>query len=206
MKATKKQSFRLFVFLLFFFSFSSFSQEVSSESIASEKAKEMKVLMTIARSNNIDYDDLLGANLNTSKWLQENTIDSSFVSDLNQDVPLEKKMTVSINSKKESKTHLVKKNETLYALSKFYKVDIKSIIEANPALSKKVLREGYLLKIPNKRKSNALLLTYNHKVKAKETWYGLSKKYKVTIDRLRALNPKIAKRGLRTGDVLVLKN
>src|SRR5690606_26910038 len=43
-----------------------------------------------------------------------------------------------------------------------------------------------------------------HKVEAKETIYGISKKYKVSQEALQKANPFLAERSLQIGDVLVI--
>lgn len=136
-------------------------------------------------------------------------------------------------------THNVLPKETLYGISKKYKVTVEVIKENNPQVEKEGLGIGMLLQIPVTEETYAQLqqetakkevvsdvLPSNktqevsstvatdlineeieniaHTVKAKETKYGIAKRYGISIADLEQKNPQ-AKNGLRIGDVLVIK-
>ncbi|MCL9807850.1 peptidoglycan endopeptidase [Flavobacterium luminosum] len=136
-------------------------------------------------------------------------------------------------------THNVLPKETLYGISKKYKVTVEAIKENNPQVEKEGLGIGMLLQIPVTEETYAQLqqetakkevvsdvLPSNktqevsstvatdlineeieniaHTVKAKETKYGIAKRYGISIADLEQKNPQ-AKNGLRIGDVLVIK-
>jgi len=118
-------------------------------------------------------------------------------------------------------THLVKPKETLYSISKQYNVTIEAIIEANGDLLKNGLKIGQNIKIPSsgnqikseipaadskpettkpvvkseapvKPKAEQKKEAANyHIIQPKETKYGISKKYGMTIQELEELNPQI---------------
>lgn len=91
--------------------------------------------------------------------------------------------------------HEVQQGQTLYAISRAYKVPIENIIESNPEVAEglKILQ---ILKIPlaevdkKQAEANAEVLENNihHKVAPKETLYGITKKYGVSIEDLLQVN------------------
>ena len=91
--------------------------------------------------------------------------------------------------------YTVQKSEGLYAISQRFSVPQSLIIEANPGVENG-LKLGQLIKVPQgvsttDKKNNAPVKIgkEQHVVKAKETLYGLSKKYNCTVDELLELNP-----------------
>lgn len=117
-------------------------------------------------------------------------------------------------------THLVQPKETLFSLSRQYGVTVESIKLANADLLKDGLKIGQTIKIPSSN-SNATTTTVSaavkevvvatpkpvatpepkievakgnttyHVIEPKETKYGISKKYGMTIQELERLNPAI---------------
>ena len=81
--------------------------------------------------------------------------------------------------------HQVEAGETLYALSRKYEVDVKSIKDANDA-SVNRLSIGQKVLIP--LKEAASLEGNIHIVRASETLYSISRMYNVTVDELREWN------------------
>ncbi|MEE0973887.1 MAG: LysM peptidoglycan-binding domain-containing protein [Paludibacteraceae bacterium] len=91
--------------------------------------------------------------------------------------------------------YTVQKSEGIYAISQRFSVPQSLIIEANPGVENG-LKLGQLIKVPQgvsttDKKNNAPVKIGKdqHVVKAKETLYGLSKKYNCTVDELLELNP-----------------
>lgn len=105
--------------------------------------------------------------------------------------------------------HSVEKGQTLYALCKFYQVDINDVLTLNPEADKK-LNEGQILyipvakcgiKVPDSPASKEDVL--KHEVKRKETLYSISKEYGVDINRIIELNPG-ADQGLKKGQEILI--
>lgn len=112
-------------------------------------------------------------------------------------------------------THIAKAKETLYSISKQYGVTIDQLVEANPFLSQG-LKIGQTIKIPGtageavqtpapatkpasvakpaetKAEARTGNITY-HIVEPKETKFGISKRYGMTIAELEERNPGIEK-------------
>jgi len=77
------------------------------------------------------------------------------------------------------KRHIVRKGETLYALSKRYKVPVRALISNNKLRSPYTLSVGQRLVVP---------VTRVHTVKKGETGYGISRLYSVTASALMRAN------------------
>ena len=92
-------------------------------------------------------------------------------------------------------THVVQPKETLYGISKKYKVIVSQLVDVNRAVLGTFLQIGQILKIPSNsqpQESNIDNLGFQfHLVEIGETKYGLSKKFAVTINELENLNPQI---------------
>lgn len=92
--------------------------------------------------------------------------------------------------------HIIKKGETLLALSKVYNVSKKVIAQENPEIFLG-LQIGQALKIPVKQISDKKVRFvqskkyFNHKVKKKQTLFYLSQKYHVSKEDIIALNPGV---------------
>lgn len=105
--------------------------------------------------------------------------------------------------------HTVAKGETVYGLSKIYKVTQDEILQSNPG-SEKGIKPGDVLKIPAKNvkvenKQDQVKETNQsfHIVSKGETLYGISKLYGVAQEKLIELNPE-AKNGISNGQKLKL--
>ncbi|HET8854859.1 MAG TPA: LysM peptidoglycan-binding domain-containing protein [Salinimicrobium sp.] len=108
-------------------------------------------------------------------------------------------------SQVEFKTHKVRKRETLFSLSQRYNVSIDEIKRYNKHLYSNELRRGERIRIPlntardispvfreNDRNpvSNPLNISVKeHVVLPKETKFGISQKYNITVAELERLNP-----------------
>lgn len=107
--------------------------------------------------------------------------------------------------------HEVQKKSTLYSIAREYKVEQKDIIAANPEL-KDGLKNGMKIKIPvAKVKGTVEEAEYiipaasnpyvTHFVQPKETLYGLSKSYQVTVDSILKVNNGLPE-GLTIGQLI----
>ncbi|MWB95051.1 LysM peptidoglycan-binding domain-containing protein [Flavobacterium sp. GA093] len=103
--------------------------------------------------------------------------------------------------------HTVSKGDNIYAIAKQYGVKPKAIIEANPN-APKILKLNSVLLIPNNNAvvaKPAVVQEINavnpsvHTIVAKETLWGISKKYNVSVDDLKKSNPILVSDGLKIG-------
>lgn len=111
--------------------------------------------------------------------------------------------------------HKISKGENLSVIAKKYGVKVKEISDANPNASK-ILKLNSVLLIPNKNtakvktksepKSEVVASTgpNSHEVAAKETLWGISKKYNVSVDDLKKANPLLETEGLKIGQQITI--
>jgi cell wall-associated NlpC family hydrolase len=94
--------------------------------------------------------------------------------------------------------HKVQKGETVYSLAQKYKVKQTDILTLNPKANNG-LKLDMVLQIPTKNSQKVKAEPLFHEVLPKETLYGISKKYNVTIDKIKEANPFIETEGLKIG-------
>ncbi|MDG1147832.1 MAG: LysM peptidoglycan-binding domain-containing protein [Crocinitomicaceae bacterium] len=94
--------------------------------------------------------------------------------------------------------HKVEEGNTLWMLQKMYDIPAEVILSENPSL-KEGLKVGQIVLIPVVEVENTRLVTYT--VKKKETLYGLSVKFDISIDELISLNPELVD-GLQKGQLI----
>lgn len=97
--------------------------------------------------------------------------------------------------------HIVKSGETLYAISKAYDISQSEIATNNPDIYAG-LKVGQALKVP--KKSNEAESDENyfyHIVKKKETLFGISRQYNVSVDDIISINPEV-KEGLQQSQTI----
>src|SRR5690606_27704449 len=106
------------------------------------------------------------------------------------------------------KSHSVQKGETVYSIAKQYGISEATIYNLNPD-SKNGLKVNSVLIIP----SNSVITSgtnnnnyRDHKVKKKETLYGIAQLYNVSVDDIKKLNKELYSRGLRKGERLLIPN
>jgi LysM repeat protein/ABC-type branched-subunit amino acid transport system substrate-binding protein len=115
--------------------------------------------------------------------------------------------------RKSNVTHTVEKGHTLFGISHKYAISIDALVAQNPTV-KDGLYEGMVLTIPQGDDFN---VKYNdgrtdtkgyrlHTVQPKETLYGISGKYNVSVDDVMADNPGLKETGLIAGAVIRLRN
>ena len=90
--------------------------------------------------------------------------------------------------------HVVAKGETVFQIAKKYEVTPFDIYRLNPD-AKNGVKENTTLLIPKTTSSKALV----HVVAEKETLYGISKKYNVSVSDLENWNKAILQNGLKKG-------
>jgi len=95
--------------------------------------------------------------------------------------------------------HIVKKGETLYSIARIYDVPVADLKEINPEWESG-LSTGQYIKIPMKesqlpivaKNDNGIIESNIHTVGTGETLYSISRKYRVSIPALKAVNPGIS--------------
>lgn len=106
--------------------------------------------------------------------------------------------------------HIVKKGETLYGISRIYEVDVADIKAANPGWENG-LKTGQYIKVPMREPAppsqevevQAGIEGEVYSVKAGETLYSISRKFKISIPALKAANTGLES-SLRTGQKIII--
>jgi LysM repeat protein len=118
--------------------------------------------------------------------------------------------TGTVFSQGKTLTHKVEKGETINQIAQKYKVTPYDIYQLNPD-AQSGLKPNSILLIPAKSDGKIIVEKtvvtnqgITHLVLAKETLYGISKKYGVSDAELKKANPLIEQEGLQIGMVLVI--
>ncbi|WP_163411065.1 muramidase family protein [Flavobacterium ajazii] len=99
--------------------------------------------------------------------------------------------------------HKIQKGETAYFIAQKYKVSVEEIYKLNPE-SQNGIKDNQIIKIPVHSSQKINQDQQNiHIVAEKETLYGLSKKYNVSVEAIQNANPILAN-GLQVGQELII--
>lgn len=189
----------LLLFFSLFISAGLFAQNQSYQ------IKKNETLDDIAKKFRVDKEVLLLLNPDLNRGKIENLVIVIPARETDEKTPTASKI--------QFKEYRVKKKETLYGLAKENGISIDEIKKYNPYLNKEELGENDMIRIPlfkNEAKDfNASMTTSTfknilHVVMVKETKYGISKKYEMTVAELDSLNPGIDT--LQPGQVLRVIN
>ena len=104
------------------------------------------------------------------------------------------------------KSHAVQKGETVYSIAKKYNISEETIYNLNPD-SRNELKVNSVLIIPSSSVISSGTNNNNyrdHKVKKKETLYGIAQLYNISVDDIKKLNKELYSRGLRKGERLLI--
>jgi LysM repeat protein len=102
--------------------------------------------------------------------------------------------------------HKIQKGETAYFIAQKYKVSVEEIYKLNPE-SQNGIKDSQIIKIPvhSSEKTNSDQ-QITHIVGEKETLYGLSKQYHVSVEAIQNANQAILVNGLQVGQELNIPN
>lgn len=197
------------------FSLSGFGQSVQKSQIKEtidgkeyylHFVKQGETLFDIARAYNITVDDIFKSN-----QYARDGIRSGNVLKIQADQIESSSAPESQKPKDEYFYHIVKKQETLYGLSKKYNVEIAAIQKLNPD-SGIDLKEGATIKIPYAKEDKPALQLpasgniTSHTIIAGETLYGIAKNYNITTGEIINANPGIDPQDLDIGMKITIPN
>jgi len=118
---------------------------------------------------------------------------------------------ITLAQQKKYVSYTVKNGETVKSIAKAYHITSKDLLQLNPDISKNLVPNTVII-VPNLNygkqevKQEVKVNNGNKKlyfVLPKDTLYGISKKFGITIEQLQAANPQIAE-GLKPGMELVI--
>ena len=106
------------------------------------------------------------------------------------------------------KTHEVLPKETLFGIAKQYNTTVEELERLNPEVKTDGLKIGQSIQISGSKAEVMQNIISDskpvyHEVQPKETMYGISKQYNVSVEELELLNPE-AKSGLTIGQKLII--
>ncbi len=116
--------------------------------------------------------------------------------------------TVSCGSAAQQQTyisHAVQTGETAYSIAKDYDISESTLYNLNPD-AKDGLKVNSILILPAKKggATQSGSKYREHKVRSKETLYGIAQQYNVSVDELKKLNKELYSRGLKKGEILLV--
>lgn len=113
--------------------------------------------------------------------------------------------SISFAQQKKYVSYKVKEGETMKKIAKRYDLKTRELLQLNPGVDRKPEANTVII-VPNIKLNNKVETTLNanaYKVRAKETIYGISKQFGITVDDLIAANPAL-KNGLKKGMYLTI--
>jgi len=100
--------------------------------------------------------------------------------------------------------HKIQKGETAYFIAQKYKVSIDEIYKLNPE-SQNGIKDNQIIKIPVHNSQTIIKeQSKTHIVAPKETLFGLSKQYHVSVEAIQNANQEILASGLQIGQELII--
>jgi LysM repeat protein len=99
--------------------------------------------------------------------------------------------------------HRIQKGETAFFIAKKYKVSVDEIYKLNPE-SQNGIKDNQIIKIPVHSLQNTTSKQQTHIVAPKETLFGLSKQYHVSVEVIQNANSEILASGLQIGQELII--
>lgn len=201
--------FRIFVFVLTLCSMSVFSQDKNIK----HSIVKGETISSIAEKYDVSTASIYKLNPKAKKTLQLNQIILIPIADVKKS-----NKVAAIPEKTTDITHEISPKETLYGIVKQYKTTTELLYKANPQLEAEGLKIGQTINIPtagltkkeianlpNKTTTEVVETeSITHQVKPKESLYAIAKQYSVTIKELNEANPKIGKKGLSVGQLVII--
>lgn len=183
---------------------------IDSKKFANAKAdmpkvkKETGTKIHVVRGGDTFYNIARKYKMNVNDLLRLNDMNDTAVLSIGQqlnvagssnELPEEKEVPPQ-PVEKETTIHKVKAGESFYAIARKYEISVDDLLEMNGLEENAVLSIGQELKVaesPTRKEevqTPAEKQTTIHEVKSGDTLYNIARKYKMTVDQLKALNDK----------------
>lgn len=120
--------------------------------------------------------------------------------------------SLSVFSQEKYSKHIISEGDNISTIAQKYGVKIKDITKANPN-SPKILKLKSVLLIPNKnqkavaskkKETPAANVSGSYVVETNDTFWGIAKKYNVSVNDLKKANPILDTENLRKGQQIVI--
>ena len=212
-KSRNKNGILVSFFVLFSLSCSLFAQDKNFTKHTVLKGENIK---QIATKYKVTPFDIYKLNPDSQGGIVENDILIIPVQKVEQVTPpAETVLSKPKNTYSTVKTHIAKPKETFYSISRDYNVDVEDLKNLNQEILKEGLKVGQEVKIPTNDGSTVVVAKESkpvvevvekevvknpisksdkvvyHIVEPKETKFGISKKYGITVQELEQNNPSI---------------
>ncbi len=215
MKLVLKNVFFVFLFALI-------SNTVNAQKFTTHAVKRGESLESIAKQYKVSQEDILTYNKEIKKNspLTKSTILVIPLDPIKaEELAAKKTKTVDNTPAKTQQeepigftTYKVKKQETIYSISKRFHITEEQLKKYNPTLYASSLKKKMVLRIPKYKRVKPKEIVINeddyqdYTVSAKDTRWSIAHKYGITIDSLLALNPSLSKSDnyLAQGSILKL--
>ncbi|MBT0608294.1 LysM peptidoglycan-binding domain-containing protein [Aequorivita echinoideorum] len=191
--------FLTFASVIFLFTISCGS--VAQQQYKSYAVKQGETVYSIAKDNNISEEIIYNLNPDARNELKTNSI-----------LILPAKSGSGNNSSAQNyKEHKVKRKETIFGIAQMYNISVDDLKKANKELYSRGLKNGEKILIPINSEPNnpvsstqeTLPGTEKYKVQAKETKFGIARKYGISIAELEDLNPEMGT-NLKVGETIIV--
>ncbi|MRX67308.1 LysM domain-containing protein [Flavobacterium resistens] len=187
-------------FLTFFLVFIlSFNRIIAQESFIEHKIQKGETAYFIAQKYKVSVDEIYKFNPESQNGIKDNQI-----------------IKIPVHSSEKIKsdqqiTHIVEEKETLYGLSKKYKVSQEALQEANKEILAGGLQVGQELIIPQNasnlsKTENTNTSKASHLVVAKESLFSIARQYNVSVQDLENENKELLQNGLQIGQTILIPN
>jgi len=206
-------------FFLIFLSIQSFAQEINgikkSEKVEMidgkkfyiHKVRKGQTVYSISKAYGIKIEDIYKYNPDSEQGLQ---LDQELrVPFINRAISSAEPPQDSLSADGKFIYHRVKRGETLYRIMKKFNVNQEVLLKYNSGLSVN-LYPGDIIKIPTQENlvSEEAKKLYadveEYKVKRKDNYYRLQKKFAVNQQQLEQLNPQLKSTGLQKGMIILM--
>jgi LysM repeat protein len=105
--------------------------------------------------------------------------------------------------------HTILAGQTFFSISRLYQVEVNDLKAANPGVSQDDMKVGYMLRVPRPKIDTQAVASHDyadlyrtHRVRRRETLFGISRQYHVDIEMIKKLNPDVDFSSLRNGTIL----
>lgn len=173
---------------------------VAQQQYKSHSVQKGETVYSIAKEYGISEETIYNLNPDAKNGLKVNSV-----------LIIPSNSIISSGTNSSLREHKVKKKETLYGIAQLYNVSVDDIKKLNKELYSRGLKKGERLLIParsnnventNTNTENTLPGTQKYTVQAKETKFGIARKFGISIAELEDLNPDLGE--LKVGTVLIV--
>ncbi len=100
-------------------------------------------------------------------------------------------------------SHIIKRGETVYAISRMYGIPVEKIYELNPG-SKSGIKEGEVLLLADNKYTDSQDNAEYYTIKKGDTLYGVAKSHFTTVAAIMKINPGISEKNFKADAVIKL--